>query len=153
MRPLLFIALWSFLPLHSCCQFSGPDKKTAKNDSINSYNPREKLFNYSFIGITTNTGAGPFLRKTPGMHLYRPVVPVIAKQFYSPRYTTPDEKTTLPDKRTTVYWNPEVITDQNGKAVVSFYTSESSSSSYMIIVQGTNLTGGLGVLYQPLVVQ
>lgn len=106
---------------------------------------------YSFIEITTQTGAGPFLRKTPGMYLYKPVVPVISRQFYSPRYTSPDEKTVLPDMRATVYWNPEVITDRNGKAVLSFYTTE-NKSNYMVIVQGTNLAGGLGVLYQPLIV-
>ncbi|WP_300596581.1 Plug domain-containing protein [Niabella sp.] len=104
---------------------------------------------YSFIEITTRTGSGPFLKKTPGMYLYRPVVPVIARQFYSPRYTSPDEKTIMPDMRTTVYWNPEIITNQKGEARVSFYTSE-STGNYMILVQGINLTGGLGVLYQPL---
>lgn len=104
---------------------------------------------YSFIEITTRTGSGPFLKKTPGMYLYRPVVPVIAKQFYSPRYSSPDERTMIPDMRTTVYWNPEIITNQKGEARVSFYTSE-STGNYMILVQGTNLTGGLGVLYQPL---
>ncbi|MCF3111470.1 hypothetical protein LL912_21975 [Niabella sp. CC-SYL272] len=104
---------------------------------------------YSFIEITTRTGSGPFLKKTPGMYLYKPVVPVIARQFYSPRYTSPDEKTILPDMRTTVYWNPEIITDKDGQARVSFYTSE-SKGNYIILVQGTNLTGGMGVLYQPL---
>ncbi|MBZ4188409.1 hypothetical protein [Niabella beijingensis] len=104
---------------------------------------------FSFVEITTQTGSGPFLRKTPGMYLYKPVVPVITKQFYSPRYASPDEQTAEPDLRTTVYWNPEVVTGEDGNAPVSFYTSE-SNSGYMIIVQGINLTGGMGVLYQPL---
>ncbi|MCD2423512.1 Plug domain-containing protein [Niabella pedocola] len=107
---------------------------------------------FSFVEITTRTGSGPFLKKTPGMYLYRPVVPVIAKQFYSPRYATPDDKTMMPDMRTTVYWNPEIITNQKGEARVSFFTSE-STGNYMILVQGINLTGGLGVLYQPLEIQ
>ncbi|MBO9618769.1 MAG: hypothetical protein J7539_06985 [Niabella sp.] len=106
---------------------------------------------YSFIEITTQSGSGPFLRKTPGMYLYRPVVPVLAKQFYSPRYSSPDVRTVLPDLRATVYWNPEVIVSRNGEAHISFYTSE-SNSNYMILVQGINLVGGMGVLYQPLIV-
>ncbi|SDE35905.1 hypothetical protein SAMN04487894_1441, partial [Niabella drilacis] len=73
---------------------------------------------FSFVEITTRSGTGPFLKKAPGVYLYKPVAPVLAKQFYSPRYTTPDEKTVVPDLRTTVYWNPEVITDHNGKARV-----------------------------------
>lgn len=106
---------------------------------------------YSFIEITTQSGSGPFIRKTPGMYLYRPVVPVLAKQFYSPRYASPDVKTAFPDLRTTVYWNPEVIVSRNGATPISFHTSE-SNSNYMILVQGINLVGGMGVLYQPLII-
>ncbi|MGJ7031820.1 hypothetical protein [Niabella hirudinis] len=107
---------------------------------------------FSFIEITTRSGAGPFIKKIPGIYLYKPVAPVLAKQFYSPRYTTPNEKAVLPDLRTTVYWNPEVITDHDGKATISFYTSE-SPGGYMIIVQGASLGGELGILYQPLKVE
>jgi hypothetical protein len=104
---------------------------------------------FSFIEITTHSGAGPFLKKTPGMYLLKPLYPTLSKQFYSPRYKSPSDETTFPDLRNTVYWNPEIITDQNGEATVSFYTSE-SNGGYLIIVQGTDLKGNLGVLYQPL---
>lgn len=45
------------------------------------------------------------------------------KKFYMPDYsmtTLPDEK----DYRRTLYWNPEVKTDTNGKARIEFYNTE-----------------------------
>lgn len=107
-------------------------------------------FDFTFIEVTTRSGEGPFMKKIPGMYLLRPLYPVVAKQFYSPRYTTPAQETILPDMRQTIYWNPNVITDEKGEAAVSFYTSESNSRNYLVIIQGTDLKGRLGVLYQPL---
>lgn len=104
---------------------------------------------YSFIEVTTYSGLGPFLKKTPGMYLFKPVYPVLSKQFYSPKYTSPEQKTVLPDLRNTIYWDQDIVTDSGGKAIVSFYTSE-SNGSYVIIIQGTDLNGNFGILYQPL---
>ncbi len=107
---------------------------------------------YSFIEITTHAGAGPFMKKTPGLYLLKPVYPFIAKQFYSPRYPSPESKPVFPDHRTTVYWNPEVVTDSTGVAQLCFYTSE-SKGNYLIFIQGTDMRGGFGVYYAPLVIQ
>ncbi|HRQ17358.1 hypothetical protein [Agriterribacter sp.] len=73
------------------------------------------------------------------------------KAFYSPGYASPEQENVFPDMRSTVYWNPEVITNGLGEAGFSFYTSE-SNSSYLVIVQGTDLNGGIGVLMQPLII-
>lgn len=113
------------------------------------FNASPLKVDYSFIEITTKAGYGPTARKTPGIYLYKPLAPVFGKQFYSPRYTSPDEKTVFPDMRSTVYWNPLVLTNSSGEAHISFYTSE-SNSSYIIVLQGTGFTGGIGVLYKPL---
>ncbi len=102
---------------------------------------------YAFIEITTHLGKGPFIMKVPGEYRYRPLVPVIAKSFYSPRYSSQKDEAAFPDMRSTVYWNPEVMTDDNGNANVSFYTSQ-SSSNYLIVLQGMDFRGGLGVLYK-----
>ena len=107
---------------------------------------------YSFVEITTQTGSGPFMRKTPGIYLYKPVFPFIAKQFYSPKYSSPDESTPYPDFRSTVYWDPNVVTNDRGEAVLSFYTSE-SHSNYIMLIQGIDLKGGIGVQYAPLMVK
>lgn len=99
---------------------------------------------FSFVEITTHSGSGPFMRKTPGMYLYKPVFPFISKQFYSPKYASPDEVTAFPDFRTTIYWNPNIITNENGEATVTFYTSE-KKTNYFMLLQGTNLQGDIGV--------
>lgn len=104
---------------------------------------------YSFIEITTQSGSGPFLRKVPGIYLLKPAYPFIAKQFYSPKYTSPQDRPVFPDHRTTVYWKADIITDSTGKAQTSFYTSE-SKSNYLMLIQGTDLKGRFGVGYQPL---
>jgi hypothetical protein len=45
-----------------------------------------------------------------------------AKEFYKPDYG--HDKGDQPDKRATIYWNPEVKTDSTGKADISFYNSD-----------------------------
>lgn len=42
--------------------------------------------------------------------------------FYSPSYPDPT-KAPASDRRTTLYWNPNVVTDDNGQAVVECYNS------------------------------
>lgn len=107
---------------------------------------------YSFIEITTHGGVGPFMKKIPGMYLLKLNAPFAAKTFYSPRYSSPDEETVFPDLRSTVYWNPNVMTDSTGNAEFSFFTTE-SKSSYIIMLQGTDFHGRFGVKYHPVFVK
>ena len=59
--------------------------------------------------------------------------------FLAPDYSViHDSSLITPDFRNLLYWNPEVITDENGTAHVSFYTSD-AISEYRMVVQG--LTG------------
>lgn len=106
----------------------------------------------TYIEITTHSGVGPFLKKKAGMYLLKPNAPFVGRQFYTPKYTSPDQETVFPDLRQTIYWNPDVITNKNGEARLSFYTSE-SKGSYLIIVQGTDLKGSFGTLIVPLKIE
>ncbi len=57
-------------------------------------------------------------------------------KFYSPRYDTPETlKKKGADNRITLYWNPAVKMDENGEAIISFYTSD-SDSNYRVEVEG-----------------
>ncbi|MBL0336174.1 MAG: hypothetical protein IPP73_12950 [Chitinophagaceae bacterium] len=116
------------------------------------YNLTSGLITYTFVEITTWSGNGAFNKKVPGMYLYRPLVPIIAKTFYSPRYSPSEKNTDISDYRSTIYWKPDIITNEKGEAEISFFTSD-SNSGYLVIVQGTDLKGGLGVVYLPLVVK
>lgn len=106
-------------------------------------------FDFSFIEITTQTGMGPFQHTQPGMYLYRPVYPVVSRQFYTPKYVAGNA---LPDPaliRSTVYWNPDVVTDAAGKANFSFF-APCRPGNFLIIVQGTDMNGRFGILYRSL---
>ena len=47
----------------------------------------------------------------------------IVREFYSPEYDE-EEDQYIPDKRTTLYWNPSLTTNNLGKAEISFYNSD-----------------------------
>ncbi len=66
-----------------------------------------------------------------------------ARQFYAPNYETPKIQHSKPDLRTTVFWNPLIKTDANGKAKVEFYNAD-NISNFGIIVEGTDGKGYLG---------
>lgn len=62
-------------------------------------------------------------------------------EFYTPKYETPVEKSSaIPDLRTTIYWKPDIIPDENGKAKIEFYSAD-TPTSYSIIVEGITSEG------------
>jgi len=64
------------------------------------------------------------------------------KEFYSPNYTTlPSEQ----DYRRTLYWNPSVKTDNDGKALIQFYNN-SSCPNFTISAETITPQGVIGVL-------
>ena len=66
-----------------------------------------------------------------------------ARQFYSPKYDTPQSKTLGIDLRTTIYWNPKVLTDKNGVAVLEYYNAD-AKGTYKAIVEGFDKDGNIG---------
>ena len=60
-------------------------------------------------------------------------------EFYSPHYPDKNQKT-RPDHRTTLYWNPKVTTDAEGKASVKFYASD-ISKRYLVTLEGVSNDG------------
>jgi hypothetical protein len=65
-----------------------------------------------------------------------------ARKFYSPRYDVPEAER-QPDLRTTIYWNPYLITDANGKSTFDFYNGD-GPGTYRVVVEGINANGELG---------
>jgi len=67
--------------------------------------------------------------------------PSQGSDFYSPDYTTTKQKESrIPDFRNTLYWNPDIKTDNNGIANTVFYTSD-EPGDYLIIAEGFTLDG------------
>lgn len=50
----------------------------------------------------------------------------VSREFFAPVYDTPESKL-IEDYRTTIHWEPDIITDQNGEAIVEFYNTGNNS--------------------------
>jgi hypothetical protein len=99
-------------------------------------------FDPCFIEITTYAGNGLFLKQSPGLYVYQPLIFAPRKEFYSPRYTV-KKPVLFMDTRSTLFWKPNVFTDSNGRCTVGFYTGD-MPGVYNISIQGADLIGGLG---------
>jgi hypothetical protein len=66
-----------------------------------------------------------------------------ARRFYSPRYDAPADTYKQPDLRTTIYWNPYLQTDLNGKTTLDYYNGD-GPGTYRVVVEGINTAGELG---------
>ncbi|MCP4176197.1 MAG: TonB-dependent receptor plug domain-containing protein, partial [bacterium] len=63
------------------------------------------------------------------------------RQFYIPVYDNKNDTSCIRnDFRQTIYWNPIIQTDENGKAKISFYNSD-AITSFKIIAEGIGYTG------------
>ncbi len=60
-------------------------------------------------------------------------------EFYAPKYDTP-KMDTKPDLRTTIHWQPNLTTDEDGKATLRFYTAD-ALSTYSIVIEGVTDDG------------
>lgn len=68
----------------------------------------------------------------------------VVREFYAPKYSTEEERLSgLPDARKTIYWNPELVTDDNGEAEFSFYTDD-RQTILQLEVQGMSGDGLFG---------
>jgi len=103
---------------------------------------------YAYIEITTRDGAGPYRQVTAGTYTFKPLPFVVAKDFYRPRYVdkTPNA---IKDFRSTIHWDPLVITDKNGNATVSFYASD-KPNNYTVVMEGSDMNGNIGSVVQRL---
>ena len=70
---------------------------------------------------------------------YRVIDPVLS--FAMPDYSSEERRmSSIPDFRNTLYWNPSLKPDKEGKVSVGFWTSD-IVSDYEIVVQGINEVG------------
>jgi hypothetical protein len=66
-----------------------------------------------------------------------------AKAFYTPKYGSPKKENEPPDTRSTIYWNPNILTDKDGKATMEFYNND-TKGTYRVVVEGIDDDGKLG---------
>lgn len=94
------------------------------------------------IVITTKRGSGmtSYNRYTPGLISFMPKGFSAIREFYSPKYdVTPDNR---PDLRTTVFWDPQVVTDKDGNTKVSYFNTD-IAGTYRMVIEGIDIHGNL----------
>ena len=93
--------------------------------------------------ITTKRGGGNYnySNYAPGITTVSPQGFSYSREFYSPTYDTATASS-APDLRTTIYWNPSIITDTAGKAKLSYFNSD-ETGTYRVLVEGINALGQL----------
>ena len=92
------------------------------------------------VSVFTKKGGGEYYDPyTPGTIAEKIVGYSSYREFYSPKYTPGNIDSEKPDHRITLYWNPDIITE-NGKASISFFTSD-DISRYKIFVEGITQIG------------
>lgn len=98
------------------------------------------------IVITTRqnlAGAATISKEmSPGVYSFTPAGFYKAKEFYSPQYNVADASK-APDNRTTIYWNPNVVTDSGGNGAVSFFNAD-GTGTYRVVIEGIDVNGNLG---------
>jgi len=82
-------------------------------------------------------------RPVPGIITYSPIGYYKARLFYSPLYDDPKTNIPVADLRTSVYWNPNIITDKDGKASFEFFNA-GSKATYRVVIEGIDGDGNLG---------
>nr|WP_294870564.1 hypothetical protein [uncultured Pedobacter sp.] len=113
--------------------------------------PLDVPWDHAFIEVTTRGGKGPFMKKSTGTYLYKPMPFITPKEFYSPKYTA-RSITDMSDIRSTIYWAPNIITDKDGKATIDFYAAD-NPGTYTVIIEGADLQGHLGVKRKQIIVK
>ncbi len=117
-----------------------------------------KVFRPPFMGgfnggngaIAIYTRKGGDQKQEPGKGLasnkifgYTPI-----KEFYAPNYAAFTQKNEQRDLRTTLYWNPSVITvPQKNQVVLSFYNND-VTGAFRIIIEGMTRDGRLAHIEQ-----
>lgn len=66
-----------------------------------------------------------------------------ARTFYSPKYENTSGNAAGSDYRSTIYWNPLVLTDKAGNASFEFFNSD-GTGTYKAVIEGIDKDGNIG---------
>ena len=145
-QPLDFYTYKNYLEEHNAEDAKGievMESPTFEAQYVLRLDPFADMDAFVFVEITTRGGHGPLIDNTPGMDLDKPTPISYAKQFYKPKYTVKNAAGHLPDLRSTIDWEPNIITGINGLAKTFFYTAD-KPSTYTITIEGSDMNGNMG---------
>jgi hypothetical protein len=98
------------------------------------------IYTYSGEGLS---GAFPKTKRTnlinDTAHQYSPI-----REYYVPEYHNPEKiDWSIPDRRTMLFWKPNIITDKNGQAKTTFFNSD-ITGKMVLICEGITPNGKVG---------
>ncbi|WP_295796537.1 carboxypeptidase regulatory-like domain-containing protein [Mucilaginibacter sp.] len=95
--------------------------------------------------ITTKRGRkiNNYYKEAPGVIVYTAKGFYKAREFYSPQYDNPHTNQKMADLRSTIYWNPNIINDKDGKASFEYFNAD-GKGTYRVVVEGIDADGNLG---------
>jgi len=67
----------------------------------------------------------------------------MTRVFYNPKYDVSGNAPMGGDLRTTIYWNPKVVTDKNGVASFDYFNAD-GKGTYRVIIEGIDSNGNIG---------
>jgi len=116
-----------------------------------------KVFPPPFIGavgggsggaIAIYTRRGNDLATKPGKGLNKNVLNgyTLVREFYSPNYDRFDPRNEARDLRTTLYWNPSVITSPKKNVVTLTFYNNDVTKAFRVIIEGMTKDGRLAHL-------
>jgi len=106
--------------------------------------PTVKGLDVAITHVTTFSGQGINYKAIPGTYVYKPLPFSAPTEFYRPRYTAKNANIALgTDMRSVIHWAPNITTDREGKAVVSFFSAD-KLTNYTVVTEGTDLQGNIG---------
>lgn len=93
------------------------------------------------IIVNSKARANTFERDISAFKIVKPVTYHTAPKFDMPDYSIKTVKNSkTPDPRTTIYWNPNLVTGTDGKASIDFYTGD-DVTGYTVTISGITANG------------
>ena len=101
--------------------------------------------NYTSNGtmyVYTKKGDEPGAAEPDNMHIVKIKGYDVAKEFFNPDYSSKESRA-VPDYRSTLYWNPYIITDKNNRKIKIEYYNNDISKKLLLRIEGFNTEGTL----------
>ncbi|MFA6277061.1 MAG: hypothetical protein WC622_09950 [Pedobacter sp.] len=108
---------------------------------FSNFDERDGNAEFGIVYLTLETKRTKYNTKQElGMARVKPVGYAVTKEFYSPAYDVVNKNDKMADLRSTIYWNPNLITDEGGNVNLSFFTAD-EPGKYLVTLEGVTING------------
>ena len=93
------------------------------------------------IAVYTKNGNDYIAPELPGLQTVQLSGYTLFKEFYNPNYDQPENGFVKPDNRTTLYWNPHLITNKAQQQLRVEFFNNDITKSFKVVLEGINAAG------------